>query len=367
MSKALSIAIVGGSFAGVLAGALLLRRGHQVIVLERDRHELRGHGQGVVGHRDLDDILQALDCAAAGRIGVALKERLILDRAGEVLDRHVSPQVQLSWDRLYGDVRAQIPHCAFRGGAVVEAITLTTKGARLQLADGSQVFADLVLGADGPFSLVRRHVTGLSSVPRDAGYVAWRGSLPEEGLPSVVSDQLMDRYCFFNPPRQHLLGYTAPGPSGEVTRGRRRYCWTWYRGHDADKPDGQAGSARTLPTPYAPSAARVASLRDEALSQLPPPFAAAVAATEQPSVQGIIDFVSPILARGPVALIGDAAVVLRPHATMNLAKAAGDVLALDRCLLVDPPETALAAYSAERQPIGQSLAAFGRRLGQGLG
>jgi 2-polyprenyl-6-methoxyphenol hydroxylase-like FAD-dependent oxidoreductase len=367
MSRPITIAIVGGSFAGVLAGALLSRRGHQVVVLERDPHELRGYGQGVVGHRDLDAILQALDCAPAGLIGVALKERLILDRSGQVLDRHVSPQVQLSWDRLYRDVRAQIPHGAFRAGVAVEAITVTTEGARLQLADGRDVLCDLVLGADGPLSIVRRHVTGLSNSPRDAGYVAWRGSIAETDLPAAVADQLMDRYCFFNPPRQHLLGYTAPGPLGEVAPGHRRYSWTWYRGHGADAPEGQVRAVRALPTPRMPSAARMASLRNEAVALLPPSFAAAVVATRQPILQSVVDYVSPVFSRGPVALIGDAAVVLRPHATMNLAKAAGDVLALDRCLCVDAPEAAMAAYSAERQPIGQSLAAFGRRLGQGLG
>ncbi|MFP3787317.1 2-polyprenyl-6-methoxyphenol hydroxylase, partial [Burkholderia sp. SIMBA_024] len=74
---------------------------------------------------------------------------------------------------------------------------------------------------------------------RYAGYVAWRGLLPENKLPPGASI-LLDRFAFYVKSGVHILGYLVPGPKGETTPGQRRYNWVWYR------PINEAGLASTL-------------------------------------------------------------------------------------------------------------------------
>jgi 2-polyprenyl-6-methoxyphenol hydroxylase-like FAD-dependent oxidoreductase len=59
-----------------------------------------------------------------------------------------------------------------------------------------------------------------------------------------------------------------------------------------------------------------------------------------------------------LALLGDAAFVVRPHTAMGVSKAAGDALAQ-----ADDLVTALAAYDEIRRVVGNEIAAHGRRLG----
>jgi 2-polyprenyl-6-methoxyphenol hydroxylase-like FAD-dependent oxidoreductase len=68
-----------------------------------------------------------------------------------------------------------------------------------------------------------------------------------------------------------------------------------------------------------------------------------------------------------VALIGDAAVVVRPHTAMGAAKAAGDAMVLADLLDSDlSVAEALAKYNANRLPVGQAIARYGQQLGDSL-
>jgi len=65
-----------------------------------------------------------------------------------------------------------------------------------------------------------------------------------------------------------------------------------------------------------------------------------------------------------VALIGDAAFVVRPQTAMGVAKAFGDVMAPQRHLAVQAElPLVLAGFEWERQQVGERIAAYGRRLG----
>jgi 2-polyprenyl-6-methoxyphenol hydroxylase-like FAD-dependent oxidoreductase len=108
-------------------------------------------------------------------------------------------------------------------------------------------------------------------------------------------------------------------------------------------------------------------LVEDAARLLPPPFAAAVAAEREPFIQAIFDYETPRMTHGRVALLGDAAFVVRPHTAMGVAKAAGDAMALRSGLARLPYADALQAYERERLPIGAEIASYGRRLGVRLG
>ena len=61
---------------------------------------------------------------------------------------------------------------------------------------------------------------------------------------------------------------------------------------------------------------------------LPPPFRQLIRSTREPFLQAIVDLVVPRMALGRVALVGDAAVLPRPHTAASASKAAADALAL---------------------------------------
>ena len=178
--------------------------------------------------------------------------------------------------------------------------------------------------------------------------------------------------AFYNGPSVHMLGYLVPGAGGETTSGDRRYNWVWYRSmseleradlmRDCGKPTDSFSTA-----PGELPAALRARLVHEAAEVLPAPFAAAVAAEQQPFMQAIYDYVPPRMTGRRVALMGDAAAVVRPHTAMGAAKAAGDALALAAALAQGSDVgTALTRYGAERLPVARAISDYGRRLARSL-
>jgi 2-polyprenyl-6-methoxyphenol hydroxylase-like FAD-dependent oxidoreductase len=88
----------------------------------------------------------------------------------------------------------------------------------------------------------------------------------------------------------------------------------------------------------------------------------------QPFITPIYDFTAPSIVFGRVAMVGDAAANARPHMGFGVAKAGGDAQALARALRDhDDIDTALEAYNAERQPIGNIIVNHSRKLGTHLG
>src|SRR3984893_2351375 len=225
----LQIRIVGGSLGGLFAAALLRMDGHQVRIYERSEGGLAGRGGGLVRQRDIFAILRAVGCEHVAQVGVVALERITFNREGSVVHRQATSQMQISWDKLYRAFRALVADDDYVLGRAVRSVSQTEKAARLDFEDGGQEMADLVIGADGVGSVVRPAVTGQASPSIYAGYVAWRGLLPESALPVQSAALLLDRFAFYTMPDSHVLGYTVTGPNGETEKAARRYNWVWYR------------------------------------------------------------------------------------------------------------------------------------------
>jgi 2-polyprenyl-6-methoxyphenol hydroxylase-like FAD-dependent oxidoreductase len=367
------IRIVGGSLGGLFAAALLRRDGHDVRIYERSQAGLAGRGAGLVGQQEIFAVLREVDCEHVAEVGVVANERIFFDRSGAITERHAIPQMQISWDHLYRAFQHFVAGDDYVLGRAVQSVVQHGSSASLIFEDGGTESADLIIGADGVGSVVRAAVLGHAAPSIYAGYVAWRGLLRELALPKAAAAILLDRFAFYNMPRSHVLGYVVAGPNAEVTPGSRRYNWVWYR-----PAPGQAALAEVLTdaqgrvhpyslSPGALSEARRKTLVADAEAQLPPPFAAAVAAENQPFLQGVFDFETPKMANGRVALLGDAAFVVRPHTAMGVAKAAGDAMALRaRLAASDDIVSALIAYEQDRKAVGAQIAARGRQLGRAL-
>ncbi len=339
----LRVRIVGGSLAGLFVATLLKREGHDVRIYERSVRGLDGRGAGLLGKKETFAILRAAGCEHVARVSVIARERLTFIAGDDyMLGRHV------------------------------DGIRQDDDAAYLTFKDGGEESADVVIGADGAASIVRNAVNGRLSPSKYAGYVGWRGLLPETALPPEAAADLLDRFAFHQISGSHILGFLVAGPHAETTVGSRRYNWVWYRPAAGEIARAEvftdsAGRVHpySLPPGSVPQAARAVMIGDAA-RLLPPSLAAAVAATEQPFVQGVFDYETPLMANGRLVLIGDAAFVARPHTAMGVAKAAGDAMALVAHLSRKPIVEALRAFHEERLPVGASIVAYGRRLGEML-
>jgi 2-polyprenyl-6-methoxyphenol hydroxylase-like FAD-dependent oxidoreductase len=188
----LKIGIVGGSVAGSITAAELVRLGADVTVLERSRH-LEDRGAGIGLALSLVEILKqrSLVDTDMGRIPV-FKRRFVVGNGRESahLGRTIWEQsfasVSTNWDVLYRQLRRRVPDTAFRQGCHVVSIGQEIDSdVFLELADGDVLSFDLVVCAAGYDSLGRRTLFP-GHEPHYVGYVIWRGLIPETSVPDIA-------------------------------------------------------------------------------------------------------------------------------------------------------------------------------------
>ena len=241
----------------------------------------------------------------------------------------------------------------------------------VRFSDGRMETADVLIGADGFRSSVRRCLFP-EARPAYSGYVAWRGIVPE-ALVDTAPFARSSLFAFNLPPGEHMVGYPVAGANEDFEVGRRRYNFVWYRPADpADELPGLLTDAHghrhdlSIP-PNLIAPAVVAEMREHAARVLAPWFKHVVAQTPQPFLQPIYDLAVPGMAHGRVALVGDAAFVVRPHVGAGVLKATGDGQALAAHLADgDDVVAALQRFSIERHRVGQMMIDRARHLGSYL-
>ncbi|SEB39626.1 FAD-dependent monooxygenase [Terriglobus roseus] len=361
--------LAGGSVGGLFAGVLLQRAGWDVVLYERSVSGLAGKGAGLVPQSEVAAILEEVGRRDVLSSGVIAHERIFLDRSGAISETIPSPQSQMSWDLLFSAFRSLVADAEYHSGKVIVHVASSASEATVRFEDGAQRTADVVIGADGIGSVVRQMVAPGTEL-RYAGYAAFRGLSPETRLSKAAADLLSERFAFLNAFRSQYLGYLVAGPDGSIAPGRRRYNWVWYRALDSEQLQAalqtEAGDDRLYSAPPGGlSNATVRELADAAQSLLPPVLAELVRSEPRPFLQAIFDYGAPQMNRGRVALLGDAAFVVRPHTAMGVSKAAGDAMALrDALEQSETVEEALNLYNLQRHPVGTAIAAYGQRLGR---
>ena len=361
--------VVGGSMGGLFAGLLLREAGWAVVICERAGEALASRGAGIVTHPELHAAMVAAGADPGDALGVVVDGRMVLDRDGGTVCRMADRQVLTSWGRAHRFLRAACPDRIYRHRKALVAVDQGPGGVTARFADGTAEAGDLLVAADGVQSTVRRQLLP-DARPAYVGYCAWRGLVDESELDAATRERMIPRVAFCLPPGEQMLGYPVAGAGEDIRPGRRRFNFVWYRPVDpgADRrrlftgTDGHDHGLAIPPDRIRPDV--VAAMRQDAERLLAPPFAEAVRKTQAPFLQAIFDLAVPTMAVGRVALLGDAAFVARPHVGMGVTKAAGDAVALVRCLAeAGDIDRGLAAYDRDRRPYGMRVIRRARHLG----
>ena len=157
--------IVGGSLAGLMTGIALAQEGIHVTILEK-ANEQRGIGGGLQVNGGL------FDCSKTAR----LLRKLAVGG---------SNSIQL-WSSIESRLRTEVlsdKHIDLRFNTRIQSIDQDAVSAWAVTEDGEVFKGDILIGADGHRSLVRRYVAPHKPDAAFAGYIVWMASLEEEEIP----------------------------------------------------------------------------------------------------------------------------------------------------------------------------------------
>lgn len=326
------VAVMGGSLGGLNAALWLREAGCDVEVCERSGLPLSGLGAGIVlnpatvryftehGSLDLDEI------------GVRSHWLRYMALDGATAHEQRADHLFSSYNSLYRSFLESFGEGHYHLGSAVEGFEQNKDGVSVRLSDGREERFDLLVCADGVRSSARSFLLPGVSL-KYAGYIAWRGTVEEGGIGADIYDALSAAITYHVMPDSHFLAYPIPMVDGVDSRAasERPYInWLWYRNvaEGANLDDlmtDKNGERREVSMPPGSVQNRhIEKLREDAMSILPPPLVEVVLRTGEPFIQTVLDAEVARMAFGRVALIGDAAFALRPHAAVGSAKAAED-------------------------------------------
>jgi 2,6-dihydroxypyridine 3-monooxygenase len=363
------VGVVGGSLGGLTAALLCRDLGCEVDVFERSAAPLESRGAGIVV---LDETLRYLrERTSLTDDDVSIRTSVLRYIApdGSVLFEAPKTYRYSGWHTIYRALLDRFPAERYHLATEVVDVRPGTDRAGITFADGSRRELDLVVCADGIGSSSRaRLLPNVRPVP--AGYVAWRGTVPEARLAPDVREAFADALVYQAIPHSHILVYPIPAPDGSTEPGRRLLNLVWYRNYTGEAFDrlmtDRHGTSRAITVPPGEVAHdHVREMHASAGTDLAPQLAAVVHATQDPFVQAIFDIEVPRMAFGRVCLLGDAAFALRPHIAAGTAKAADDAWALADELHASGGHvpSALAAYERRQLTVGREALGRSRRNG----
>lgn len=358
--------VVGGSLGGLITALQLRDVGCDVQVFERSPVPLEGRGAGIVLHPVTTRYFEEHGLLDLGRVSSSARTLRYLTRDGDVLLEEPIVYRFTSYATLYAALVDFFDPSRYHLGKDLVGIEDEADRVVARFAGGDAEPFDLVVGADG----IRSTVRGLlfpSLRPGYAGYVGWRGTLPEAELPSRAREELRGVLTYHVGDRMHVLSYEIPAAEGAG----RSMNWVWYRNVPAGAPlerllTDRSGAIHDLSLP-------AGAVRDEhrdelraAARVLPPAFADLIRATPEPFVQVIVDLEVPAMAGGRVCLVGDAAFALRPHIAAGTAKAAADARALARAIEATGGSVpaALGTWEPGQLALGRATTARTRAVGE---
>jgi salicylate hydroxylase len=330
--------ICGGGIGGLASALASSRAGWQVTLLEQAA-SFGEVGAGIQLGPNVVRVLRALGVGEALAQVAAKPDRLEVRSAlsGKVLG--VLP-LGLSMRERYGadyltvaraDLHELLLQAAHSHGvelhlnAKVAAVAQTPDAVQVETLAGTTLTtrsAQVLVGADGIWSAVRRHVVG-DAPPRATGHLAYRAMLAQSALPVALRSDVVTVWLG---PKFHAVQYPVRGGEwlnlvmivqGAVPVSEQNQLEGWdHAAHASDLRRRLVGACSSLRE----SAAAIDSWWLWALFDRPP--------MASPSEQ----------AKGRIALLGDAAHPMRPYLAQGAGMAIEDAAALAQCLSLVGPQ-----------------------------
>ena len=330
----LKVVIIGAGMGGLATGIALRQAGYEVEIYDKVS-ELRPAGAGISLWSNGVKVLNRLGLGKEiASIGGKMERMAYYSNTGEKLtDFSLSPLVEQVGQRPYPVSRTDLQQMLLDAFGT-ENVQLNSKCVAVEqdansvtalFEDGHQATGDVLIGADGTHSTVRRYLLGYASERRYVGYVNWNGLVPisddlapENSWVIYVGEHKRasmmpvggDRFYFF---------FDVPLPKGTVSEPEQR------REELAGFFKGWAEPVQTLIQRLDPLKTNRVEIHD----------------------------IEPLekLAQGRVALLGDAGHSTAPDLGQGGCQAMEDALVLANCLLTNnlSVEDALKRYEAARK------------------
>ncbi len=338
----LRVLVAGGGIGGLAAALACARSGCSVQVHEQAA-AFTEVGAGVQLGPNVTRRLQAWGLGEALARASAQPHRLVVRSAlhgGVLAQRALGDAMQRAYGAPYLTVHRAALHQLLRQALQAHpGVGLRTGSA---VHDLGQHPADIAIAADGLWSALRRAVVDSDTAPVPTGHLAYRALMPQQALPEPLRS---DDVTVWLGPRLHAVRYPVRDPSsGELATN----LVLVLHAQDVD--------AAALP-------AAEASRWDHAVRE--GEWQRAVAAAHA-GLRQVLDAMprwqrwvlhdrAPLhsaaqMARGRVALLGDAAHPMRPYLAQGAGMAIEDAYELERCLRLSglTPEQQLQRYAQAR-------------------
>ena len=348
------VAIVGAGLTGPLLAIFLARRGHQVTLYERRPDPRRADldaGRSInlaLSVRGIDALERAGLAEAVLAQALPMRGRVLHDTAGALAYQSYSADGQRAINsvsraglnrQLVDAAAAESPSVDFRFDHRLTGLDHERGELRLDTPDGPVTAEhDIVIGADGAYSLVRERLTHVEGTDFSQTFLPW--GYKELSIPPLDGDFALDPGALHIWPRGGSMMIALPNMD-------RSFTATLFWPNDG--PSGFAG----LDTDEAITA-RFRRDYPDALALMPD----LPAQFREHQVGSLVTVHCWPWVRGRTALIGDAAHAIVPFYGQGMNCGFEDVVELDRCLQAtgDDWSTALPRYAERRRPNADAIA-----------
>ncbi|KAJ8061402.1 hypothetical protein OCU04_010458 [Sclerotinia nivalis] len=389
----LNVVIIGGSLAGLMHGVMLKQLSHNVHILEQYQtsiQESQAAGMSTGAHGQ--ELLKRHDKIRDRPHFVTASKLEVVDANLNVIESRPVPFKLTNWKTFYYRLRANFdefksdyvpsppPSLPEEGRAIYDVgkrVTnvsyekdagLTVTYQDVETGNDEVLHPDLVIAADGAGSATRKLLFSDVKIPY-AGFLTWRGVVPEQAVSKETLNFLFDRCIRYHADRYYIVVYLIPGDDGSIKPGERHVNLVWYDTCQMDSPEYLSmmtdidGIRHQRTVPFGKVRPEVwAQKQAYGNENFPAPIRELVIKINVPFVTGIYDCISPRASHfdGKLFLVGDAFALFRPHAAQSTNQCALHCLLLSKFI---SGEITLEAYEEKVASFANTTLHWSRAIG----